>query len=231
MAISVLKTFCDNNTKYYNPLRAVGSFEQKRKWMELLITILIESQWPLKFSTCDTITDMEISFRVPTGADVDAVYAVYQRTWLATYPNEALGITLDDIHAFIPEKMSDEQRSKQIAVYAHIPEGTFIMIALADENIVGACSGIRKEESTHLKSLYILPEYQGKGIGFALWEQFKAWAGTEKLITVHVATYNTNAINFYTSVGFVDTGKRFVEERFIFKGGAQMPEMEMVLEK
>ncbi len=174
---------------------------------------------------------MEVTFRVPTGTDVDAVYAVYHHTWLATYPNEVLGITLNDIHAYIPEKISDEQRSKQAAVYTHVPEDTFIMIALVNGNVVGVCNGKRSEESTHLKSLYILPEYQGKGIGSALWDQFKTWAGTENKITVHVATYNTNAINFYTSVGFVDTGKRFVEERFIFKSGAQMPEMEMALGK
>jgi ribosomal protein S18 acetylase RimI-like enzyme len=174
---------------------------------------------------------MNITFRKPTANNVEEIYTLYHKTWLATYPNEALGITHEDICAYIPERISTDDKKRLEGRYNNISDNIFILVAIVNEKIVGVCSGEKNDEKTHLRSLYILPEFQGKGIGFALWEQFKAWAGTEKLITVHVATYNTNAINFYASVGFVDTGKRFVEERFIFKSGAQMPEMEMVLEK
>lgn len=49
-----------------------------------------------------------------------------------------------------------------------------------------------------------------------------------KNIIVQVATYNTNAIAFYERFGFVDTGKRWSDERFRMKSGAVIPELEML---
>ena len=45
---------------------------------------------------------------------------------------------------------------------------------------------------------------------------------------VDVAEYNQRAIDFYTKLGFVDTGRRHQEERFRMKSGAIITEMEMV---
>lgn len=53
--------------------------------------------------------------------------------------------------------------------------------------------------------------------------------GIGKGITVEVATYNTNAIEFYKRLGFEDTGKRFSNERLKMKSSAVLPEMEMVI--
>ena len=77
----------------------------------------------------------------------------------------------------------------------------------------------------------MLPAYQGQGVGSALLADFILWAGEGSDVTVHVATYNAQAIAFYERKGFVDTGKRFAEERFRMKSGNLIPEMEMVLKK
>ena len=38
-------------------------------------------------------------------------------------------------------------------------------------------------------------------------------------------------VKFYEKLGFKDTGKRFEEEKFRFKNGANIPQMEMVIKK
>jgi hypothetical protein len=47
--------------------------------------------------------------------------------------------------------------------------------------------------------------------------------------TVEVATYNSNAIAFYKKLGFIETGRRFTNEKTRMKSGSIIPEMEMVI--
>lgn len=62
------------------------------------------------------------------------------------------------------------------------------------------------------------------------WEKCLSFLDKNKETIVQVATYNEKAISFYKKLGFVDTGKRFTEERFVMPiSGSKIPEMEMVL--
>lgn len=78
-------------------------------------------------------------------------------------------------------------------------------------------------------TIYLLPEYFGKGIGTKLWKQAQKVFDPNKDIYVEVVTYNKRAIEFYKKLGFVDTGKRLVDERFKMKSGSIFPEMEMMI--
>ncbi len=76
--------------------------------------------------------------------------------------------------------------------------------------------------------LYILPEYQGKGVGKMFWGECVKYFDNNKKIIVQVATYNTGAIKFYEKLGFKDNGKRFSEERLRMPiSRVLIPEMEM----
>ena len=86
-----------------------------------------------------------------------------------------------------------------------------------------------KEEKNQLQMIYVLPEYQGKGIGKLLWNEVKKYLDKTKETYVELVTYNENAIKFYQKLGVVDTGKRFLEERFRMKSGNILPQMEMKL--
>jgi ribosomal protein S18 acetylase RimI-like enzyme len=77
--------------------------------------------------------------------------------------------------------------------------------------------------------IYVLPEYQGKGIGKLLWNELSKYLDINKETFVEVATYNENAIKFYEKLGFVDTNKRFTDERFRMRSGGIIPQMEMKL--
>jgi ribosomal protein S18 acetylase RimI-like enzyme len=173
---------------------------------------------------------MDIRIRNVEPDDVEGIYRVYHETWLTTYPNEEHGITIDDILDHLPKELSPEERESRRAYYADIPAHKVVYVALDGNGVVGVCAGAMHEDYTHLRSLYVLTEYQGKGIGSMLFEHFKKWAGDTPRFVVHVATYNNSAIRFYEKLGFKDTGKRFSEERFIFKSGASIPEMEMEMQ-
>ena len=81
--------------------------------------------------------------------------------------------------------------------------------AFFDEKMVAV--GAIKDEN-HILLLYVLPEYQKRGIGAA----FLAYMENRckgKNITLNSSDY---AISFYTSRGFELAGKRTVEEELIY---------------
>ena len=172
---------------------------------------------------------MDITIRKAAPEDTDSMYRVYHESWMATYPNKELGITETDIEEYIPKILSDSEREKRMIFIRDMPDNRCNFVAECDGRIVGVCGGVKADMSAQLKSIYVLPQYQGKGIGLKLWETFRSWTGKTPKFIVHVATYNDNAIAFYKKIGFVDTGKLFTEERFKFKSGASIPETEMVL--
>ncbi|HEY4486320.1 MAG TPA: GNAT family N-acetyltransferase [Candidatus Paceibacterota bacterium] len=159
--------------------------------------------------------------------DARAIREVQFKTWLATYPNAEVGITVEDIEDRYKDSFSDEsirQREDQIK---NAPTHQRTFVAKEEEKVVGFCIVVKYEDKNQLMAIYILPEYQQKGIGGLLWQEAQKFFDKEKPTIVQVATYNVGAINFYKKLGFKDTGKRFADERFKMKSGAIIPEMEM----
>jgi ribosomal protein S18 acetylase RimI-like enzyme len=74
-----------------------------------------------------------------------------------------------------------------------------------------------------------LPEFQGKGVGYSLWERVKEFFDPAKDIYLELATYNDKAKAFYERLGFVDTGRRMTYEWTKMKSGGNIPQMEMKL--
>ncbi len=173
---------------------------------------------------------MQPHLEKPTIDDIEEIHALMRDTWLATYPNEALGITKELIKTLFTPEAFKERRLRQAEYFLNPTENEFYFVAKVDTEIAGVCRGIQHEDHAHLRSLYVLPKYQGEGIGTMLWNAFCAWSKPLVPIRVHVATYNQNAIDFYKSRGCVDTGKRFTEARHTFKNGATIPEMELIFE-
>lgn len=161
--------------------------------------------------------------------DVEGIQQVFYITWLSTYPNEECGITTEDVHDRFKDVMSPERLEKRRRDIGDKASSKQLFVAVVDEQIVGVCRVSKEELHNKLDALYVLPEYQGQGIGTALWKGALIYLGTHKDILVAVATYNTKAIAFYARRGFVDTDRRFIEERLQMKSGSNIPQMEMVL--
>ena len=160
--------------------------------------------------------------------DAWGITNVFYKAWLATYPNKERGITVEDIEDSYKEDFSAEKIEHLKELIRNLPKNKKRLVAKKGDMIVGACTVIRNENNNHLRTLYVLPEFQNKGIGTGLWNAAMEFFDSKKDTIVQVAEYTENAINFYKKLGFVDTGKRTPQESGSFKSGAIIIDMEMV---
>ena len=168
-----------------------------------------------------------ISTTVPQ--DAEGINTVLYKTWLATYPNEELGITREDIEDTYKDAFTEKVIRERQESIANTPPNQKRMVAKQGDIVVGVLVVVRNENNNLLKTIYVLPELQGKGIGTMLWNEEKSFCDLRKDTIVHVASYNHKTIEFYKKLGFIDTGKRFTDERWKMRSGATIPEMEMVI--
>lgn len=162
--------------------------------------------------------------------DVYGIREVQRITWLNTYPNLKEGITIEDVKAKfeldkIPEgKMQIEERKKK---YGDKSVCTWV---IEDENkIIGFCVAHKKKDFNRVEAIYVLPNYQGKGLGKLLINKAFDWLGNNKKIFINVVSYNDKAINFYKSFGFIKTGRSgTLDTAAKLPSGKCFPETELV---
>jgi len=155
---------------------------------------------------------------------------VFDKTWLATYPNEEYGITVDDILDHI-EKRHKRMKESKVDTVKNPPPGQTLFIAKEGTKVVGVCRLTVNNERNQLQAIYVLPEYQGKGVGKMLWLEMQKFADPKKDFYVELAVYNKSALEFYKRLGFVDTGRRMMDEKLRMKSGNIIPEMEMLIKR
>lgn len=160
--------------------------------------------------------------------DAWGITNVFYKTWLATYPNKEKGITAEDIEDSCKDDFSDENIENLKQLIRDLPQNKKRLVAKRRNEIIGACSLIKDDNYNHLRTLYILPEFQNKGIGTMFWSEASKFFNPKKDTIVQVADYTENAINFYKKLGFVDTGKRTMQESDRFKSGSIIMDMEMI---
>jgi ribosomal protein S18 acetylase RimI-like enzyme len=162
--------------------------------------------------------------------DARGINNVLYKTWLDTYPNKKYKILAEDIKYMYKGKFSKEAIKEKSKKLASRKKGVHTFIAKYDNKVIGMC-GISIEKFNRLGTIYVLPKYQGKGIGKLLWNEAKKKFDPKKATKLSVASYNNNAINFYKKLGFKRVGKIFYDERFKLRNGALIPEINMVLKQ
>lgn len=177
------------------------------------------------------LTQIKIVEATDSKEDVRGIQEVLYKTWLDTYPNKEHGITKDDINDRFKNAFSPETLKKRAQDIRALPEKHIIILAKASDEVIGLCRFEESEEINRLKALYVLPKFQNRGVGKMLWNKIQESINSTKDTIVNVASYNDKAISFYKSLGFIDTGKIFPDERFKMKSGATIPEMEMAIKK
>lgn len=178
----------------------------------------------------ETIPSKEnLNLRVCVGAesDAEAIVDVLYKTWLTTYPNEEAGITVDDIEDRFKERKSEAGIEKSRKRLREQSDNQKTFVVKDGEKVIGVSVVSKDETRNRLIAIYVLPEYQGKGVGKMLWDGIQEFFDDDKDIFVELAEYNTNAMAFYAGLGFQDTGRRFSEESKRMKSGAMIQEMEM----
>ena len=171
-----------------------------------------------------------ISIARASPEDAFGIVDVFYKTWLDMYPNEEVGITKDDIVDKYKNAFTEEYLDGLKGKLRNVVSGNIYLVAKENETIVGVCRVKEHEHKNQLQAIYVLPEHQGKKIGWLLWQKAGTFFNPNKDTFVEVATYNEKAVAFYSKLGFVDTGRRFKDEKFIMKSGACIPEMEMKLQ-
>lgn len=161
--------------------------------------------------------------------DVISIREVQKQGWLATYPNEKLGITKEDIEKKFnlsenEQKAYLEKRKKSIN---NNPEVTHTWIAKEGERVVGFCIADKSREH-RIMAVYILPTLHRKGIGRALMNTMFNWLGKTQDIYVNCASYNDQALSFYESFGFRKTDSKPKSEVPDLPSGKHIPEIEMI---
>ncbi|MBP7831755.1 MAG: GNAT family N-acetyltransferase [Candidatus Pacebacteria bacterium] len=169
---------------------------------------------------------MNITITTPQPEDALGMITVLYKTWLNTYPNAEHGITPEDVETEYAGYFTEEYIEKYQKRLAQTAEGKMRLVAKIGDNVVGVLSMKESEENCKLSILYVLPEHQGKKIGYKLFTEALSRVNKNKDIILSVAHYNQKAISFYKSLGFVETGKT---EEYTLKSGAKITEIEMVL--
>ena len=161
--------------------------------------------------------------------DVLEMEEVLYQTWLVTYPNEEHNVTEDDIHVKYRGRFDPLMIARRKMLVGSGIGGMRYLIARKESKIVGVCFVHGNEHFNHLQALYVLPGFQQQGVGGALWNEARKYLDLSRAIFLSVAVYNHRAIAIYTHLGFVRSGKEYIDERFRFKSGSIIPEIEMVL--
>jgi ribosomal protein S18 acetylase RimI-like enzyme len=172
---------------------------------------------------------MSVQIHDATPNDDDGVRQVVQRTWLATYPNAELGITKEDIEARFNASSEEAIRRRQ-AQQQMINRDPLVHLWVAKEaeRIVGFCLAKKEGMQNRIQAIYVLPEYQGTGIGKRLLQTAFDWLGSQQEIVLNVASYNHQAISFYTRFGFVPSGRPAHSGVTKLPSGVVIPEIELV---
>lgn len=166
---------------------------------------------------------MKAVIRAAKPEDVEEILNVRKITWIDTYPNEPLGITKEEIE----EKFKKEPPSKADEWKESIKNDPSVTawIAAAGDKVVGFIMVRKMNDINFLAALYILPEFQGHGLGTSLTEEAFKWFDADKNTELGVASYNTKTIDFYKKLGFEIAGD---DEDYILPFGSVMPGYKMV---
>lgn len=169
---------------------------------------------------------MKVEILEATLNDAQAISEVQKETWLSTFPNEEHGITREDI---LSEDFFGQNRiEKRKEIISDPKSNTKFWVTKCDGEVVGYSCARRLEDHNKIRSIYILPAFQGKGIGQKLMQKMFEWLDPTKPTKLTVAIYSDKAIAFYEKLGFVRGERLAKNPEGPFITGKEVPEMEMI---
>jgi len=88
---------------------------------------------------------------------------------------------------------------------------TEVLVAIHDSKIVGTASiKIEEKAKLHIRSMAVIPSYQGRGIGRRILKRINELAKQKNCKTVSLECFEplTKAVTFYEACGFRRTGRK-----------------------
>jgi ribosomal protein S18 acetylase RimI-like enzyme len=158
------------------------------------------------------LEQIEITISKETAEDLPGIMEVLYKTWLSTYVDKVQGVTKADVEkrfAWRNDPVAISKAQADFKMKEHNPENEniFGMVAKLDGKIIGYSKFIKFQNNDQLEIIYVLPEYQGKGVGRKFWDEMQKYMTTGKKVIVDVVDGNLPAISWYESLGFVKNGK------------------------
>jgi len=136
-----------------------------------------------------------ITFRTATNDDLEFLFEV---------STEAMLPVAERLH---PGKIPD--RAEELLKYKEKFEPSKIQVIQYDGQDIGRLRVVRSAESMYVGGIQILPAFQGKGIGAAIFTDLIEQAKITKIpITLEVHDVNVEALKFYKKLGFIESGKQ-----------------------
>lgn len=177
---------------------------------------------------------LPIEIERATPGDAETICDIRDRAWIEAYPNAELGITAEDIK-LNAQGRDGEFLSRRVA---HLKNqlakddgtGLTTFVAKLDGKVVGYIDPqIDEQGRRHISAIYVLPEFQRRGVGGKLMQQALGLLGRDGDIYLEVVSYNQNAIDFYIRFGFKQTDAAVPEEEGAPDYVKPLPQIEMVL--
>ncbi|MDD4000535.1 MAG: GNAT family N-acetyltransferase [Bacilli bacterium] len=163
---------------------------------------------------------MEFYLREGKKEDAEQKGFVHFTSWKETYTG------------LMPEEYLDKLDLETcINIARKYPQNTMVAVV---KNIIVGFSGYLEDSrdissvkpSSEIMAIYILKEYQRKGIGYALIQESLKRV-SKKNVILFVLEENIKAIIFYERIGFEFTGHKIIQPVI----GGELIELEMVLKR
>lgn len=171
--------------------------------------------------------DEKVVITRPSPDDAVELKQLMKTTWRAAYPSPENGVSKADIYAMTEDWDKPDAVKRLEEDIASTPANKLRLVAKIDNKIVGQGKFIKGEAENRLATLYVLPEFQGRGIGKQLASKGLEWFGKEKDIVLEVVKYNQRAVDLYESMGFEIAGDAQNEVARL-PSGAIRPQYKMV---
>lgn len=131
--------------------------------------------------------------------DLPTIKEVLRETWHDTYasllPKTAIESLTSQWHA--PELLSEQMQNPEI----------YFAIARDGAVVAGVITARKKDDAIVVDRLYVLPQYQRRGIGRQLLESsYGTFRGAQR-VRLTVEAQNRKGVSFYAKQGFRETAR------------------------
>ena len=139
-----------------------------------------------------------VTIRPATAGDIAAVRDIVSQSWMASYGPAVGASAVTDMAAILLSEITLRQLVADASVDTPV--------ALVDGAAAATAMARREDDCLHVQRLYVLPQFQRRGLGVALLAWLAARQRTGMTIRLEAADTNHGALRFYRREGFADIG-------------------------
>jgi ribosomal protein S18 acetylase RimI-like enzyme len=164
------------------------------------------------------VTPAGLVIRDAEAADLPAVRAMLVETWHATY---------DGIYGWrrVAEITNAWHSLENLSAQLGREDGAFLVALIGEEIVATSSARPEPDRAALLTRLYVLPQYQGVGIGRTLLQVTLACFPHAPVARLEVESQNEPAIAFYERMGF------FLQRQARFDGREDTPNTLMMAKR